>query len=94
MSARDDDPLVRLKALETQLRQLKSALSEFEHEQRRVNDGLERAGGRSPSLESRAATLAVNRTRTKAEIAQIRLRIDRIKLEMAEGEARRGKQDE
>ncbi len=70
-----------LAAIETELidldrrdAQLQSALEDVEHDARRSNDALERAGWRSIQAETRGALLAENREAIVDDRKRIRLR--------------------
>ncbi|MEM7225792.1 MAG: hypothetical protein AAF495_22630 [Pseudomonadota bacterium] len=86
-----DDQLTRLRArvaaLEAKRDELADALAEADHQARRERDGLERAGGRAPALESRLALLDEGRelTRQALEGTEAELAAAEAALEEAEG---------
>ena len=51
-------------------RELRSALSEFEHEGRRIRDRLEGVGGRSMALEAQLEQIKKNVARIRRELAE------------------------
>ncbi len=71
-------------ALETRKHHLGQALGEFEHEARRVGDGLERAGGRAPELEARLKTLADNQRLTEKQIRKLDDEVAALNRRLAE----------
>lgn len=68
----ESDTIARL---ETEERALVSALAEFEHEERRVRDQLERQGGRAFDLEARLEQLQENMTVTRRDLERVRERL-------------------
>ena len=79
-----------LAELEIRQKQLKAGLAEFQHSGRRVADGLERAGGRERSLETRQAALADNVRLTQQELAGIADAIKEIRRALTEHTADKG----
>ncbi len=54
--------------LQRKLAALRAALGEFEHEARRINDALERAGGGAHGLQARQRQLADNMRLSRLDI--------------------------
>ena len=91
MSQKPSEPGNNTAGLETQLetlqikhKQLSSALAEFEHQNRRVGDRLERAGGVPRDLEQQRSLLPDPLKITKSELAATQREIEvlRKRLEM------------
>ena len=74
----------QLETLEVKQRQLTIALEEFEHQNRRVGDRLERAGGVPRDLEQQRSMLRENIEITKSELTATEAEIEtlRRRLEM------------
>jgi chromosome segregation ATPase len=73
--------------LQVRRRQLDLALGEFLHEGRRTRDALERAGGRSHALETKARGLNKNVTMTRRDLDETDREIDRLRRRLAETDA-------
>lgn len=73
-SGRGQEKVRQLRARLARLEQIEDALgearAEFEHELRRAGDALQRAGGRSPDVESRIALLERNIALNRRDLAE------------------------
>lgn len=72
-------------------RALDEALGEFLHEGRRTRDALERAGGRSPVLETKARRLSANAEMTRRELDVTDRAIEDLRRRLAALDAGSGK---
>lgn len=62
--------LDEIRRLEVVAEQLEDAIDDLEHECRRAQDALIRAGGRSPSVESRLQTLQESCDKTRRDMKE------------------------
>lgn len=58
-------------------RQLASAISEFEHQLRRIRDRLERSGGHAPLIETELRQVQENLDLARRDINRVRNRLDK-----------------
>ena len=77
----------QLETLQIRYRQLASALEEFRHQDRRVGDGLERAGGVPRHLERQRSVLTENIELTKNELVETGIQISELRLQLAKATA-------
>ena len=69
--------------LEMKQRALDEALGEFMHEGRRTRDALERVGGHSRDLETRARVLKKNAVLTRRDLEQTEREIESLQQQLA-----------
>jgi len=76
---RNDDQRERIAELELRERELASALSELDHQARRLGDRIEREGAALGDTASQRAALERNRHLNREELEQVRAELRRLR---------------